>query len=178
MKLLVALVVLVATTAHAQVSFKGLALGADRTELLSKFPALQCRPLPPSKYNDKGDEICSGKSEMLQTYGGRPVYGFVFGVIAGHVESFESTIPFTSYPGIRDALIEANGPGVETLMSLATAGGRVVESRVWKAKTADGTITVYERLSSLVDGMVVGRSAAGEAFAAAVSAAHKGSKDL
>lgn len=192
MKFVLLLALLAASHVHAQIAFKGVPLGGDRYELQNKFPSVQCKALPPSKWNDKGDEFCrddycpaggsvacDASRTVLRTYGGQPVNGIGFGVIGGRVESFEASIPWTSYNGIRDALREVHGQGTEGVMTLATGGGRLVESRVWKATTADGSmITVYERSSSLTDGLVVGRTAAGEAYAVQVNTPKKDAKDL
>lgn len=178
---------LIAGNAHAQLGFKGVALGADRQQLLEQFASLQCAK-PPAQFARLGEEVCrerpctgtacEASQKALSTYGGQPLVDLNFGVVGGRVEQFGASIASTSYEGVRDALRAAHGAGNETTRAMQTLGGAGIDSRVWDVVVPGGTITLFERAGRLDNGRVDARSPAFTQWVQRGGDARKTSRDL
>lgn len=169
MKTAVLALALLVSGAHAQVAFKGLPLGAERQQLLSAFPSLQCMKAPAQFRVGEEDcmegvcstPACKDSSKALATYAGMPSWDTAFSLVSGRVEFFTAHIHKTSYDSVRDALREVYGRGQESTRAAQTIGGARLQSRVWDAKASDGaTITLFEMGNTLDEGSVVAESAA------------------
>lgn len=147
----------IAAQAHAQtqdaLGYKGVPLGADRAELLARFPALECRA-PNPKWSD-ADEVCNpmlcpGEAcitawNSLHSYGGERVEGVKFDIIAGKVEGFAIQFPWTSWGRVRDAAKAAYGDGFEEVQQMQGARGVPFPSRIWGVEKPNGTMAIFER---------------------------------
>lgn len=156
---------LLATSAYGQtLSYKGLALGTPRADVLEKFPSMQCAK-PPPQFRTLGDEHCTARRDCapgactdslreLGTYAGVPALDVTFSVVAGRIEGVTTRINDTSYETVRDALRAALGPGREDTQAMQTLGGAQLAPRVWEFESADGAVTLFERAGRVNTGVL------------------------
>jgi hypothetical protein len=144
-----------------QIEFKGVPLGAAKSELLQRFPSLECRPLAAS-LSSLGEEHCTERltcsepacaesRKALSTYAGMPAWDVSFGIVAGRVERFAIVFPARNYVQVRDAAKAIYGAGQESARTMQTRAGAALESRVWSAD-ADGTMLVSEHGTRIDEG--------------------------
>jgi len=187
MKALVAIAVLSAASAHAQLAFKGLPLGVDRQQLTQQFPSLRCQQVPPqfSRLGEQrctsapcNSDACRASEKALGSYGGMPAWDTGFSVVGGRVAAFDLVVNATSYEAVREALREVHGAGEEQVVAMQTAGGAKVNARLWTVKTADGKISLYERAVNYDTGRVQAETTAFTRWLEAAPASRKNARDL
>lgn len=179
------LTVLFAVSAHGQqVMVKGIPLGADRAQLLERYPALECNRLAP-QFGARGDELCrcveyacTRVHRELETYAGSPMRGVGFTIVAGRVEGFSGTFGWSLYGPIRDTLVGAYGHGAESTQVLQTQRGDQVPARAWSVEYEGAAVTLLERAGSLDTGSFDVASPALRARRDTERAEKKGKKDL
>lgn len=190
MRAIALILALAATTAQAQqLGFKGLPMGAERQQLLEAFPSMQCNKTSP-QFRTLGEEHCASSAsfcsqtdctasrQALSTYAGMPAWDVNFSIVEGRVAGFNATVANTSYEAVRDAMREVYGKGKEEIEEVQTMGGAKLPARIWEAKSAGGTITLFERAARLNQGFVTMKSAELLAWQKKGPDAKKGSKDL
>lgn len=163
-RILLASVLLVSSAYGQTLSYKGLALGAPRADVLEKFPSMQCAK-PPPQFRRLGDEHCTDRLDCapgacteslreLGSYAGVPALDVTFSLVAGRLEGVTTSLNDTSYEAVRDALRAALGPGREDTHAMQTLGGARLAPRVWEFESADGSVTLFERAGRVNTGVL------------------------
>jgi len=139
-------------TAHAQsLSYKGIPLGAPKTELLQRFPGLVCK-LSPNDSIALGEEICepdrinvpTERSAPLFSYGGKPVADSLFLIVDNRFEAYIADFSPMNYDAIRNALTEAHEAGEEKRISVQIPSGANITLRRWRKALPGGVIVLNE----------------------------------
>ena len=185
MKIAIMTAALFAASAHGQqVMVKGIPLGADRAQLLARYPKLDCSRLAP-QYRANGDEMCGCTQykctrvhHELETYAGSPMRGVAFSLVEGRVEGFSATFGWSFYAPMRDTLAAAYGPGSEGTQVLQTQRGAQVPARAWSVEHEGATVMLLERAGSLDQGSVEIATPVLRARRDSERAEKKGKKDL
>lgn len=177
-----------ASSAAAQeIGFKGVPLGATKSDLLEKFPFLDCKPPPGRSFASLGEELCSvpmsasfEQTRPLYSYGGQPAMDAQFAIVGGRVEQFSIRFLPDRYEAIKAAISEAYGDPKETTSIRQTMRGEALASRRLSVSRSNGTLSVLEHAGRVDQGAVDGRSSAFEAYVDRVKKGDPkaGSKDL
>jgi len=139
-----AAVLWVAQVSADELAFNGVPMGAPKAALFQTFVGVTCR-VPSEEFRDDGDEVCNAPAGSIK-FGGERADGVMFRIVAGRVEGFEVTFPWSSYQRMRDAAAAIYGPGVESMQTMQGQFTQPFPSRVWRA-TLDGgaSVVIFER---------------------------------
>jgi len=81
-----------------------------------------------------------------------------FGIVGGKVEQFSMTFESDKYEPIKNALIEAHGPGQESSSIRKTLSGTTFESRKFSIVKSSGELTLLEHAGRIDRGAIDGRT--------------------
>lgn len=127
-----------------ELAFKGVPMGSPKSALFQTFVGISCR-VPGEAFRDDGEEVCDAPPGSID-FGGVRADGVMFRIVAGRVEGFEATFPWSSYERMRDAAVALYGPGVESVQMLQGQFTQPFPSRIWRATVGGGaSVVIFER---------------------------------
>jgi hypothetical protein len=165
-----------------RIEFKGVPFGATQAEVLARFPFLDCRPAPNTRF---ADVMCHGTTRVMNaqdfTYGGVPVTDLSLNFYDDTLASVFITIDPQYFSTLSRAMVEGYGqPGKVERPEVQTGKGVTVRNEVLTWQRGDVRIVANKYLARRDDGGVVLRTdAAIEEFKRRNhQSTRKGAKDL
>jgi hypothetical protein len=143
-----------------RIEFQGVPFGATQAEVLARFPFLDCRAAPNTRF---ADVICHGTARVMNaqdfTYGGVPVTDLSLNFYNDTLASVFVTIDPQYFSTLSRAMVEGYGqPGKVERPEVQTGKGVTVRNEVLTWQRGDVRVVANKHFARRDDGGVVLRT--------------------